>query len=396
MSARARASAAFTVLVLSLTLVSTAAAEVRSLAVVDPQDATPTISGVPNSPDIQGLQVTYDSAGSLTLQVTFYNAPSSLDRSQNYAFWSAFSVATATPYDGLPDRCSSSSISGQHHVFAERTTFYDRASISGLDGVLQFTRTTSADGKTVTVTASSPALANRDLRCVSYELRARRYSTAASIYSDYDESCNCWYVSNSLDTVGTVEKGGVTPEVWFDGYAPGPQPACNDGIDNDGDGYIDYPGDNGCATQSDTDEQKPVCSNGEDDDHDGVTDLEDPGCGEIPTGGSEADPPPVPTTLSLKAKAYRCRIATAASVLPDIAPKALFPWGKLRMQVRGPRYDQLRRLPLKKDSRYSFRLARSGRYTVRSWYPGDTWRVKSRTGSKVLRVSGCQKPKRRK
>ncbi len=62
--------------------------------------------------------------------------------------------------------------------------------------------------------------------------------------------------------------------------------ACNDGIDNDGDGGIDA-GDPGCVDVSDNDETDgcpasptcPECGNGADDDGDGVTDYpSDPGC----------------------------------------------------------------------------------------------------------------------
>jgi len=52
--------------------------------------------------------------------------------------------------------------------------------------------------------------------------------------------------------------------------------ACLDGIDNDGDGKIDYPNDPGCTNLADNDEANPtsapVCSNGNDDDMDGATD----------------------------------------------------------------------------------------------------------------------------
>ncbi|HSN29148.1 MAG TPA: hypothetical protein VLT45_22825, partial [Kofleriaceae bacterium] len=56
--------------------------------------------------------------------------------------------------------------------------------------------------------------------------------------------------------------------------------ACNDGIDNNGDGKIDYPNDPGCSSPSDTSEDTvcpgascPVCSNGSDDDSDMKTDY---------------------------------------------------------------------------------------------------------------------------
>jgi hypothetical protein len=63
--------------------------------------------------------------------------------------------------------------------------------------------------------------------------------------------------------------------------------ACRDGVDNDGDGKIDYPLDPGCANANDDDETDdcptgpncPVCSNGVDDDTDGQIDYpNDPSC----------------------------------------------------------------------------------------------------------------------
>ena len=59
--------------------------------------------------------------------------------------------------------------------------------------------------------------------------------------------------------------------------------ACNDGLDNDGDGKIDYPFDPGCDSPSDNTEANPttlpVCGNGTDDDADGTIDYPaDYGC----------------------------------------------------------------------------------------------------------------------
>jgi hypothetical protein len=67
--------------------------------------------------------------------------------------------------------------------------------------------------------------------------------------------------------------------------------ACNDGMDNDGDGKIDYPNDPGCTSPADDDETDPatapVCSNGMDDDADGKTDFpSDFGCSSA-AGASE-------------------------------------------------------------------------------------------------------------
>ncbi len=59
-------------------------------------------------------------------------------------------------------------------------------------------------------------------------------------------------------------------------------PACSDGIDNDGDGYIDFPADPGCedlADGSEDDAGRPQCSDGIDNDGDGHVDYPaDPSC----------------------------------------------------------------------------------------------------------------------
>ena len=69
------------------------------------------------------------------------------------------------------------------------------------------------------------------------------------------------------------------------------KPECSDGIDNDGDGLIDYPHDPGCSSGGDLTENKsvggsskqpvnkPECSDGIDNDGDGLIDYpHDPGC----------------------------------------------------------------------------------------------------------------------
>ena len=59
------------------------------------------------------------------------------------------------------------------------------------------------------------------------------------------------------------------------------QPACDDGIEDDGDGLVDFPADPGCASATDLDERSPllVCDDGADNDGDGLKDYPaDPGC----------------------------------------------------------------------------------------------------------------------
>lgn len=195
-------------------------AEVRSVAVDDPADATPTISGTPNNPDVSKVTASYDSAGSITMTIDFYNAYTALDYSQNYAFWSNFSFGGPYQADDPGTSCSAV-ISGQHHVYATSTVFFDRATVSGFDGYLSFTRTASPDNKSITLTASSPSLANRDIRCMTYTLKARRRSTASNINSDYDSGCDCWYVGSLLDVTGeSANQYSIEGTIWFPGMKP--------------------------------------------------------------------------------------------------------------------------------------------------------------------------------
>ena len=53
--------------------------------------------------------------------------------------------------------------------------------------------------------------------------------------------------------------------------------ACSDGIDNDGDGLIDFPEDPGCPFETGT-EEDPECDDGLDNDGDGRVDFDDPEC----------------------------------------------------------------------------------------------------------------------
>ncbi|MEO8702025.1 MAG: hypothetical protein ABI867_18410 [Kofleriaceae bacterium] len=61
-----------------------------------------------------------------------------------------------------------------------------------------------------------------------------------------------------------------------------PSPPCSDGVDNDGDGAIDFPEDLGCTSPLDDTEDSPTmprCSDGRDNDGDGKIDYpKDPGC----------------------------------------------------------------------------------------------------------------------
>ena len=69
------------------------------------------------------------------------------------------------------------------------------------------------------------------------------------------------------------------------------KPQCKDGKDNDGDGKIDFPNDPGCDSPTDNDERDiPACKDGKDNDGDGKIDMADPGC-ENPNDDDETDKP---------------------------------------------------------------------------------------------------------
>ncbi len=78
------------------------------------------------------------------------------------------------------------------------------------------------------------------------------------------------------------------------------KPQCDDGIDNDGDGKIDFPNDPGCTDQNDDNETDdpvdlPQCNDGVDNDGDGKADFpNDPGCTDKNDDNETDDPVDLP------------------------------------------------------------------------------------------------------
>ncbi len=104
-----------------------------------------------------------------------------------------------------------------------------------------------------------------------------------------------WYVYNA-NTGGILNGACMTSVTVYDpSYVP-PSPACDDGIDNDGDGLVDFPLDLGCTSVTDTDEAGPYqCSDGLDNDGDLLFDFPaDPGCVDALDNNEEDAPPPPP------------------------------------------------------------------------------------------------------
>lgn len=198
-------------------------AEVRTAVIQDPMDTRPTVSGIPNSPDIRQVSVRYDTSGTIEFTADFYNAPSGLDLSEKYAFVSKFQVGSndGDSYYRFCSGTNTGDISGQHHVFASTgLRFFDESAVSGYDGKLQFTRSTSADGRSVTVRATSPTIANRNFECFNYYMLHRTYSTASNLSSSYDGSCDCWYNTGYNDVLGVTHTNWYDAVNYFDGYSP--------------------------------------------------------------------------------------------------------------------------------------------------------------------------------
>lgn len=97
-------------------------------------------------------------------------------------------------------------------------------------------------------------------------------------------------------TLFWVSAGEFDFDIWGDAPPP-PQPACSDGLDNDGDGLTDYPSDPGCSSSADTDEfnapPPAQCNDGVDNDGDGKVDYPaDPGCSSSTDNDEFNAPPP--------------------------------------------------------------------------------------------------------
>jgi hypothetical protein len=89
--------------------------------------------------------------------------------------------------------------------------------------------------------------------------------------------------SNSISVTTSVPPGATpSPSIPPTPSPSLPSPQCSDGLDNDADGWVDWPSDSACTSASADDESPPnphECNNGIDDDSDGYTDFPgDPGC----------------------------------------------------------------------------------------------------------------------
>lgn len=119
-----------------------------------------------------------------------------------------------------------------------------------------------------------------------------RQQLTSVLVRTYGLSLDGWYLGDATaisDDGLTIAGNGISAAYghdWIGWIVRLPKPACMNGIDDDGDGAIDYPDDVGCRHARDLSEQ-PDCSDGIDNDADGKTDFpEDLQC-TGPEDGSE-------------------------------------------------------------------------------------------------------------
>lgn len=119
-------------------------------------------------------------------------------------------------------------------------------------------------------------------------------ASACEWYEDCGSGDSGWIITNTNDNynfsnntntntnnIGIItnsgggSSGGGSGSTW---------PQCDDGRDNDGDGWVDYPSDSGCSSDNDNSERsnnnddETECNDGRDNDGDGDRDLRDAGC----------------------------------------------------------------------------------------------------------------------
>ena len=108
-------------------------------------------------------------------------------------------------------------------------------------------------------------------------------------HTDWNASNSSSYDPNINAEHGSAPAGGGSG-TWGDGCPggcsePEPAPQCDDGRDNDNDGFVDYPEDPSCSSYNDNREAPkdypvaPQCNDGRDNDEDGYVDYPaDPSC----------------------------------------------------------------------------------------------------------------------
>jgi len=199
-----------TVVCFALIAPGVASAEVRTATVNDPQDAPAPAAGAAKNPDLQSLQVTYDSvAGTVVAVARFYESITTRKDETNVTF--ELGARPGTGYECEPGPMAPTV---RAFLFAKQGT--GLMTVDGYDALItQSSASLSADGLQFTVRFVRPAaLAGLDLRCADV------LSLWTSKYTD--PTCNYFGCA-----VTKIDIDPVYKNAWFDGFAPVPAAPTN-------------------------------------------------------------------------------------------------------------------------------------------------------------------------
>jgi hypothetical protein len=177
-------SAVFASAVLALVLAASANADVRVGHATDPQDVTPDIAGGFVG-DLQELDVSYDTSGTLTVTVSFYQAiPDSSGYSVIVHVGEGSTCTQAVTTDAVLATLGATVLSGPLAGIA----------VNGFQGTAYVPQTVTSNGYGISYTYTGSAIAGRDFRCADAEVFPPSYVSSAPV-----------------DTLSTF---------YFDGFAP--------------------------------------------------------------------------------------------------------------------------------------------------------------------------------
>ncbi|RIL07301.1 MAG: hypothetical protein DCC71_03615 [Proteobacteria bacterium] len=158
------------------------------------------------------------------------------------------------------------------------------------------------------VSSDANAVSSDTAGCsISRAMAGSRSATATPIWH--------FFLARGISHDGRIVTGRArTPEGHETGIPLHLPPACDDGRDEDGDGFTDAPDDPGCAdAQSDT--ESPACRDGLDNDGDGAIDFDGGASANGGTPLGDADPECLRATRASERPARPCGIGAELAAL---------------------------------------------------------------------------------
>lgn len=139
-----------------------------------------------------------------------------------------------------------------------RTTVkFSKGGVYDVQELLQGARAQSPKKPTVTITSAPTSPTTATTASISWtstnatSFTCKLDAGVASACTSPKQYSNLSVGSHSFVVTATGQRGSASASVSWTVASP---PACNDSLDNDGDGKVDYPADPGCSSAVDTDE----------------------------------------------------------------------------------------------------------------------------------------------